>query len=237
MLRIRFTPAFAAAFLALMFLLIELHEVVHTGIGHVLCGGWGPRDFNVWSLREGCSSQAIYYLPTYAGPAFTFLAMWTGAWMLWRSHRPPLQSLGFCLIFANTPIGRMATAAMGGGDEVYATRHLLGSRPLGIAIGLSAVLLLSVPPLVVAWRSIANRHRWAWFTGFFAIPLLVDYILVFRGMNPLLARGVLQQPRLPYAPALITVWTAAMAAILLLLWPRLLQIDAAYQGTRPLRSK
>ena len=32
---------------ALLFVLAEAHELVHTGLGRLLCGCWAPRDFNV----------------------------------------------------------------------------------------------------------------------------------------------------------------------------------------------
>ncbi len=226
MIRIRLTAGFLCAFALLTFALAEAHELVHTTLGRMLCGAWGTRDFNVWSLADGCRSEPIYYLPTYAGPVFTFAMIWLGAGLLRYAVDARWRSFGFCLIFADMPLARIATALASGGDEVYATRHLLG-RPLGVALGMAAVLLLSVPPLIVGWRSIANRHRWAWFTGFFAGPLLLAYLVVFRGLNPLLERGILAQNWLPAEPALITVATACYALGLLLLWRPLFRLPSA----------
>ena len=44
------------AFIALVFVMHELHEIAHTAVGRVLCGCWGPRDFNVWLLHSGDSN-------------------------------------------------------------------------------------------------------------------------------------------------------------------------------------
>lgn len=111
------------AFSALLFVLGEAHELVHTGLGRLLCGCWAPRDFNVWSLCSTCATGHPYtnLAATLAGPAFTFAVGWVGYWLLGPRQPVPRQSLGFALVFANLPFSRILGAVfMGGNDEVYA---------------------------------------------------------------------------------------------------------------------
>ena len=51
-MKIKITGKFIIAFLALTFVLLELHEIVHTGVGRIICGCWGLRDFNAWEICE-----------------------------------------------------------------------------------------------------------------------------------------------------------------------------------------
>jgi hypothetical protein len=75
------------AFGALQFALGEAHELVHTGLGRLLCGCWGSRDFNVWSLCATCDHAPLRNLAaTYAGPLFTFAMMWWGYYLLAPSN-------------------------------------------------------------------------------------------------------------------------------------------------------
>ncbi|MFP5354740.1 MAG: hypothetical protein ACLGIK_06225, partial [Gemmatimonadota bacterium] len=60
----RLTVRWLVAFLALILIAHDLHELVHTALGRVLCGAWGPRDFNAWRLADGCSTV----WPTIVGP-------------------------------------------------------------------------------------------------------------------------------------------------------------------------
>ncbi len=42
------------------------------------------------------------------------------------------------------------------------------------------IWLLAVPPLVIAYRAIANPRRVLWFTGFFVLPFV--FVFLFAGM-------------------------------------------------------
>ena len=52
-MKIKLTTGFIVAFIALRFVLHEAHELVHTGVGRIICGCWGQRDFNVWDIARG----------------------------------------------------------------------------------------------------------------------------------------------------------------------------------------
>lgn len=113
------------AFVALLFFMMEAHELVHTSLGRLLCGGWGKRDFNVWSLCDACAIGRPWNLAaTFAGPVFTFAMGWWGYFLLDPRNSVPRQSLGFVLVFANMPFGRLLGAFTGGNDEVYALSKL-----------------------------------------------------------------------------------------------------------------
>jgi hypothetical protein len=56
-MKIKLSVGFVIAFISLRFVMHEAHELVHTFVGRVICGCWGPMDFNIWSLCEGCYEE------------------------------------------------------------------------------------------------------------------------------------------------------------------------------------
>src|SRR6188474_451553 len=124
-MQLKWSFSFVVAFLLLLLVMMELHELVHITVGRIICGCWGTRDFNVWSLADHCrENNQSWWLATLAGPLFSFGVMWLGARML---SSPSLQnrSIGFVFIFANIPFGRITTVMMGGGDEMVVLRHFM----------------------------------------------------------------------------------------------------------------
>lgn len=69
------------AFLALTILCGTSHEFVHNFTGAALCGGFGLKTFNSYSLVPGCGGWREI-VANLAGPAFTFGLMWWGASLL-----------------------------------------------------------------------------------------------------------------------------------------------------------
>jgi len=90
------------------------------------------------------------------------------------------RQLGFALIFANFPINRIGFALIGWNDEQYVTNKIFGHTSLGFWLTNLAIWVLAVPPLVFAYRAIANRHRVLSFIGFFVLPFV--FVFVFAGM-------------------------------------------------------
>ncbi len=211
-----------SAFLALLFVLGEAHEIVHTAVGRLLCGCWGPRDFNVWRLCEGCSEEvSLSILATIVGPVFTFGVIWWG-YVLMQSHRSADQtSLGFCLVFGGMPFTRIFTAAMGGGDEVYSLQQIFAngaeSTPLWL-LGLTIVVLLSAPPLYRGFHVLSARCRWTTFLGFLLLPFVLYLFVVLGLMNTLLDQGLLDQDGLIGSPVLLNVWTVFWVGLLATTW-------------------
>jgi hypothetical protein len=192
----------------------ELHELVHTWMGRAMCGAWGTRDFNVWSLAPGCDS----WLPTLVGPVASWIVMWTGVALL-ASDDERRRWTGLALIFAPNPLGRLLPALLGGGDEGVVARALVGQAapwPRLAVIATTAVVVL--PPLVIAWRALPFQRRSAWFIMLFVGGILVTGPLLFVLGNGLLARGVLSQPGLFGAPRLIELFSSATMVAFAMQW-------------------
>lgn len=189
---------FVAFFFAIL-VAHDLHELVHTGVGRLICGAWGPRDFNVWSLADGCNS----WVPTLMGPLLSWSLMWAGL-LLTRSADPGRRWAGLALIFAPNPLGRLLPALLGGGDEGVVARALTGMNgAVPRALVIIAAVLIILPPLVAAWRALPGPGRAWWFLLLFASGILVTGPLYLVVGNGLLARGVLTSPGLLGAPQLI----------------------------------
>ena len=226
------------AFGALVFVLAEAHELVHTGLGRLLCGGWGPRDFNVWSLNAACATGHPYtnLAATLAGPAFTFAVGWVGYWLLGPGQPVARQSLGFALVMGTVPFARILGAVfLGGNDEVYALSKFM-AYPVAWALGGALVLLATGPPLVRAWAALGGRARPWVFLAFFLLPFPFAMAVLLGALNSLLASGFLAGSGLLGAPLLVTCWTAAVGAALALTHWHLLALGqpvAAAPGAPP----
>lgn len=219
--RLRFSTGYAIALILLFIVMMELHELAHISVGRFLCGCWGPRDFNVWSLCEGCQdNQPLWWLATLAGPVFSFFLMWVGMGWLGSINKQK-QALGFSLIFTNIPFGRITTAIMGGGDEMVVVRNFFGNtmtRTQMIMLGTTIVMVFGVPPIISAVRILTNRRPWLIVLGFLTLPLLFLLLYTLMGLNTLLSHGFLQEPWVLGTPLLITLHT--IIALGLLIWLR-----------------
>lgn len=205
------------AFAALLFFMGEAHELVHTGLGRLLCGCWGPRDFNVWSLCASCQTGHVWtnFAATWAGPLFTFAMGWWGYFLLSPRQTAAHRSLGFALVFATLPFARILGALMGGNDEVYALSKVL-PYPRAWALGAALVLLATVPPLVRAYTTLQGRGRIWYFLGFFLLPFALAFAVLLGGLNALLASGFLASYGILGSPLLVNCWMAVVTMTLAL---------------------
>jgi len=192
--------------LATAFLILvahECHELIHTGVGRMICGAWGARDFNVWSLAEGCES----WVPTLMGPLFSWSLMWIGVALLGASDEGR-RWMGLAFVFAPNPLGRLLPALLGGGDEGVVARHFLGSEGPWARIAVIAVTFaIILPCLVAAWKALPERRRPLWFSLLFILGILVTGPLFLALGNGLLARGVLTETGMMGAPKLVELFT------------------------------
>lgn len=212
----RLTLRWLVAFIALILIAHDLHELAHTALGRAICGAWGPRDFNAWQLAEGCS--AIW--PTIVGPLFSYAIMWGGVLLLvWR---PKWAALGVALVLAPNPFARVFTAVMGGGDEGVVLRSLFGLERGVVATALTCalVMLACVPPIVSAWRAVRGSVRPAVFAALVLLPMLETGVL-FTTLNPVLQRGILAGPVWVGAAPLIWIVSAVGVALATATWPAL----------------
>ncbi len=226
-MKLRITPRFAVTFSALVFVLHEAHEIAHTGVGRLVCGCWGRRDFNVWGVCEGCADQKpIIVLATFAGPLFTFLIIWLGAFLINPDKTAQQKAMGFSLIFANLPFARILGTALGSGDEVWGLNSILNNKSLSWAFGFSLVLLLSIYPLWKAFKLIENRRKIAWFLLFLLIPILIDVLVVLGIMNTLVEKRILAEYWVLGSPKLVTIWTFFVMALYLLTKKNIYELNA-----------
>ncbi len=166
-------------FAALTLLCGTSHEFVHHLTGAAICGKFGYKTFNSFELAPGCDGNPMSVWATVAGPLFTFALMWWGMFLLWTADERK-RRFGFALIFANFPVNRMIFVLTNSNDEQWVAHHLYGHSPLASWMTILLVWAVCVPPLVVAYRVIANRGRWLWFSGFFVLPFV--FVIVFAGL-------------------------------------------------------
>jgi hypothetical protein len=217
LVKLKLTPHFAIAFLALTFVLHEAHEIVHTAAGRLICGCWGQRDFNSWGVCEGCAEQdPTAILATFAGPVFTFLMIWIGTRLIAGGKSEKQKAMGFSLIFANLPFARILTGSMGSGDEIWGLNYILNDHSLAWATELLLILLFTIIPLWRAYKIIDNNRKIIWFLGFLILPTILDILIVLGIMNSLLKNGILSDYWILGSPILVTVWTIFVTSIFLL---------------------
>ena len=194
-------------FLFFFFLMHELHELAHIFTGRLICGCWGTRDFNVWAVCSACENNKWAVAATFAGPLFTFAMLWLGRYLIKKGN----PSLGLVFVLGNMQFGRIYMAAMGSGDEISGFRTLFlhpdHSNSLIIRLAtLALVTLICLPPMITAYRAIANNRRPVVFLILIILPLILDTIVILILLNGLLGRGILNQTWIMGTPAFITLW-------------------------------
>jgi hypothetical protein len=211
------------AFVALLLVHNELHEIAHTAVGRLICGAWGARNFNTW--QTACYKTPEIVLAPIAGLVWSYGLLWVGYFFLKSDSNQVKNSLGFCLVFATMPWGRLSTVAGGGGDEMVILRGVFTSTDptILLATGVTIVGLLIAPPLYRAFRILTGKQRWLVFVGMFFLPKQLFSIVVLDMANPLLKQGVLSGQGVLGAPAMVNVWTGLWVLVLAVSWKRLLQ--------------
>ena len=201
----RFPWRWLVALVPLVMLVHEAHEFAHTLTGRMVCGRWAERDFNRWSI-EACDS----WLPTAAGPLFSYLLMAGGVLLALRRRR---AWLGVALVFAANPLARLVTALSGHGDEMWVARSWAGAQADAGWVHLAAagtVAGLCAIALAVAWQALAGTHRRV---GIFLLALVAGIAItgpLLPLLNRLLEAGILARP-VAGAPWLVHLVTMASA--------------------------
>jgi hypothetical protein len=212
-LRFRANGPALFSFFIMVLALAEAHECAHIFAARAVCGAWGTRNFSVWTTREGCAeNHPLIVLATFAGPLFTFAMIWLGTWLVIKATKQSLRALGVALIFAPLPFARIITAATGHGDEVSGFTTLLKGHKNGWAVGLTSILLLSLYPVLKAYRSLAPPRRLLVFGGLLLLPMLVHGLTTHSMLNGLLVKGVLDESGMLGAPVLVNVWQVLVFA-------------------------
>jgi hypothetical protein len=216
-MNMHFTIKSTLAFMALVFICHEVHELVHTTVAYFQCGCWGTRDFNVWKVCDSCTSSANTIWATIAGPFITYLQIWLGWLLMSRYNTISQRTFGFALVWANVPFARFITVAMKGGDEGVITRTLVGQSSLSLTVWLleiGIVLLLILPALLRAWKFLASKRAWV-FIAFLIVPMLLQYVTMHKLGSQLLQAGVLAETGILGSPLLVNVWNAVWLLVLI----------------------
>ncbi len=171
-MKIALTKKNTTALLFLSFVMQETHEIAHTSVGRLICGCWGERNFNVWTVCKGCSSeQPLSILATVAGPVYSFLVIWIGYYLLTKTPAK-LKSVGLALVVSSMPFSRILTPIFGGGDEVFVLTKLWNNHTMAWIISVVIVLFLTVPPVIKIWNTIENRRKFYGWQGLFSFHFL-----------------------------------------------------------------
>ena len=228
-MQLKITWKYILAFIALNFIIGELHEQSHIQAGFITCGCYGPRDFNVWSTCDQCANRNLAWLATLAGPLFSYAMMWLGAYWFSRSQNDNKRMMGFSLLFASLPFARIFTALVGGGDEKVVIQALMGDTSNGLPgkiIASAIVLLICLPPMLIAGKKILNKNKWGIVAGFAIIPLLYGILYQRLFLNSLLKNNVLAEVHFLGTPDLILVHFVFLLVLVLLFRNGLLQLKA-----------
>jgi hypothetical protein len=179
-MKIPLTWQYLLAFFCLGALMGISHELAHHVVGFAICGEWGHKTFNSFELAKGCrqAHPNTFWLATLAGPVlFNYVPMWVG-YFLMRKPDAGKQLFGVSLIFSTIPIMRIVFSLLGGNDEPWLVRLHLGNDPRAFWIMNLCIWALTLPPLILAWRTIHNRYKPLVYALFFiGVPVLVFFLV------------------------------------------------------------
>src|SRR6266508_6481397 len=144
-------PAYILTFLLLAFLCYQAHQLTRHLVGAALCGGFGSMTFTVTITKEPCS---LPILVTLSGPVLTYGLAWLGMFLL-RSSKYKL--VAYALIFASFAHLRFIQTLTGRGDELILAQQWFAAPSRSI-VG-AIVFLIGLPPIIAAFRVIANKRR------------------------------------------------------------------------------
>jgi hypothetical protein len=203
-------PVYISLFLLLAFLGYQAHQLTRHLVGAVLCGGFGTMTFTVTITKEPCSLPTLV---TLSGPLLTYGLAWFGMFLL-RSLKYKLFAYAF--IFASFSHLRFIQTLTGRGDELILAQQWFGisSRAIVVAV----VFLIGLPPVIAAFRAIANRRRVLVFICSWLLPLPLLFIMLFGNQFLFGANGDEIQGAALLGIALIVFMTDLIASILLIVF-------------------
>ncbi|WP_205503693.1 hypothetical protein [Rufibacter psychrotolerans] len=218
------TPKNLLAFLALLFICHELHELAHTLMQYVICGCWGPRDFLGWKTCGACDTRILATWIFLFGPLLSYGLMWVAFGLMAPGKRAGQKALGWALLFANLPLGRLIPVLDREGDESLITRNIINKESMTVlswGTELALVFLLTLPVLFRAWQVLEARHRVWVYAGFLTLPLLAESLLMNGLANWFLRQKVLAGDGILGSPVLMNVWNAGWLLVLLFTYEHL----------------
>jgi hypothetical protein len=204
-----------AIFLLLAFLCYQAHQLMRHLVGAAVCGGFGTMTFTVATTKQPCLLPTIV---TLSGPVLTYGLAWFGMFLL-RSAKYKL--FAYALIFASFAHLRFIQTLTGRGDELILAQQWFGisSRPIVATI----VFLIGLPPVIAAFRAIANRRRLLVFICSWLLPFPLLFVLLLGNQFLFGASGAETQGASFLGISLIVLITDLIASALLIpLGPRYL---------------
>jgi hypothetical protein len=203
-------PVHLLLFLLLAFLCYQAHQLARHLVGAALCGGFGTMTFTVTITREPCLFPALVAL---SGPLLTYGLAWFGMFLL---HSPKNKLFAYALIFASFAHLRFIQTLTGRGDELILAEQWFGitSRAMVSVI----VFLIGLPPIIAAFRVIANRRRVLVFICSWLLPLPLLFAMLFGNQFLFGADGNEIHGVALLGIALIVFMTDLIATILLIVF-------------------
>lgn len=195
---------FVIAFLLLTFLLWAAHELTHHLTAGIICGEFGYMTFNKFWQKNCYPAELIAVA---AGPLLSYALMWTGMFLILKSKKYNL--FGLALIFAAGPLARLFSGFTKGDESNFGSAGIFFS------------FLLTLPPLIAAYRVIANKRRFLVFLCFslvlpliFILPIiLLDNWLVVPIIKMGRETGVFSMPLILGAPFIVLFFYATAVVI------------------------
>ncbi len=139
------------------------HELFHHLVGRIVCGDWGEVTFWVFSLAPGCAGPKTAIV-TAAGPLLTYGLAWLGVAIVAQGR----HAFGVAVIFAQLTWSRLLSSLFTG-DERALRQRLLPPGAAAWVIEAGLLLVIALPPLVVAFRAlrraVALRLIWRYVVG------------------------------------------------------------------------
>lgn len=201
-----------ALFFLLAFLCYEAHQWARLLVSAALCGGFGTMTFTVTTPREPC---VLPTLVTLSGPVLTYGLAYLGMFLL-RSQKSAL--FAYALIFASFSHLRFIQNLTGRGDELILAQQWFGvtSRLIVAAV----VFFIGLPPIIAAFRAIANKRRVLVFIVSWLLPLPLLFVLLFGNEFLFGANGIGTQVPSVFGISLIVLVTDLIAGLLIVVFGR-----------------
>jgi len=212
-------PVYIVTFLLLAFLCYQAHQWARHIVGAALCGGFGSMTFAVTITREPCSLPTLVIL---SGPLLTYGLAWSGMFLL-RSSK--FRLFAYTLIFASFAHVRFIQTLTGRGDELTLAQQWFGISSRAIVALI--VFLIGLPPVILAYRAIANQRRTLVFICSWLLPLPVLFIILVSNALLFGANGdEIRGATLLGIPLVVLIIDLIASALLVILSTRYLKEEA-----------
>lgn len=147
--------------------------------------------------------------------------------MIEKNESENNKILGFSLLFASLPFARILNAILGIGDEITILNKLVNNHTLAWIIGLIGILLLTLFPLIKAYKIIENKNKIEWFLLFLLVPTNLYILIILVVLNTfLLSKEILSEYWILGSPKLVSIWTFSVLLLLLVTWKNIYKIKA-----------